>query len=306
MRIVEVEHRELPERRRLLAFCDGVAEMHGHGILSDHLRLELEADATNPPPILLVGLDDHDGIRGFAQASVANDSRVVELVIPGTHHSPPDRDLADGLLRAVVDRVRGRGESELTWWLRSHDHWYESLAGSLGFVERRSLLQLRVSLGEHDRERLVSLRVPTRAFEVDADEAEWLRVNNSAFADHGEQGSWDLETLRRRLNSDWFDPAGFLLHHVGDALAAFCWTKVHRATGHDGALGEIYVIAVDPSRAGEGLGAAVTAAGLVHLFDSGFPDVMLFVDEANSAARAMYRRLGFIEHHRDRAMGLSL
>ena len=306
MRIVEVEHRELRERHRLLAFCDGVAEMHGHGILSDHLRLELEDYSTDPPPILLVGLDDHDGILGFAQASVANDTRVVELVIPGTHHSPPNRDLAERLLRAVVDRVTGRGASELTWWLRSHDHWYESLAESLGFVERRSLLQLRVSLGDHNREQLASLRVPTRAFKVDADEADWLRVNNAAFADHGEQGSWDLETLRRRLNSDWFDAEGFLLHHDDDGLAAFCWTKVHRATGHDEALGEIYVIAVDPTRAGRGLGAAVTAAGLAHLLDSGFPEVMLFVDEANSAARAMYRRLGFIEHHRDRAMGLSL
>jgi len=306
MRIVEVEHRELRERHRLLAFCDGVAEMHGHGILSDHLRLELEDDSTDPPPILLVGLDDHDGILGFAQASVANDTRVVELVIPGTHHSPPNRDLAERLLRAVVDRVTGRGASELTWWLRSHDHWHESLAESLGFVERRSLLQLRVSLGDHNREQLASLRVPTRAFKVDADEADWLRVNNAAFADHGEQGSWDLETLRRRLNSDWFDAEGFLLHHDDDGLAAFCWTKVHRATGHDEALGEIYVIAVDPTRAGRGLGAAVTAAGLAHLLDSGFPEVMLFVDEANSAARAMYRRLGFIEHHRDRAMGLSL
>jgi mycothiol synthase len=66
------------------------------------------------------------------------------------------------------------------------------------------------------------------------------------------------------------------------------------------------VIAVDPSRAGRGLGAAVTAAGLVHLFDSGFPDVMLFVDETNTAARAMYEALGFVEHHRDRAMGLAL
>ena len=66
------------------------------------------------------------------------------------------------------------------------------------------------------------------------------------------------------------------------------------------------MIAVDPSRAGRGLGAAVTAAGLVHLFDSGFPDVMLFVDETNTAARAMYEALGFVEHHRDRAMGLAL
>ncbi len=306
MRITEVDHRHEVARRRVIAFCDGVAEMHGHGILSDHLRLELEDATTDPPPILVLGLDDHDGVRGFAQASMANDTSVVELVIPGTHEAPPDRALAEGLLRAVVERVHDGGASELTWWLRSHDHWYETLAETLGFVERRNLLQLRARLDSRDRDRLAAMRVSTRAFRIGVDEADWLRVNNTAFASHGEQGSWDLETLHRRLNSDWFDPQGFLLHHDEDQLAAFCWTKVHRPTGHDGALGEIYVIAVDPSRAGRGLGAAVTAAGLVHLFDSGFPDVMLFVDETNTAARAMYEALGFVEHHRDRAMGLAL
>ena len=306
MRIAEVDHRDDSARRRLLAFCDGVAEMHGHGILSDHLRLELEDPTAEPSPIVLVGLDDHDGVRGLAQASLANGSRVVELVLPGTHEAPPDSTLAEGLIEAVIDRVRALGESDLTWWLRSHDHWYDGLAAALGFVERRGLLQLRVRLGGEDRERLEEMSVPTRAFRVGVDEAEWLRVNNSAFAGHGEQGSWDRETLRRRVNSEWFDPEGFRLHHDEDGLAAFCWTKVHRATGHDGALGEIYVIAVDPHRAGRGIGARVTAAGLLHLLDRGFNEVMLFVDESNEAARAIYRSLGFVEHHSDRAMGLSL
>ncbi|MGB1723974.1 MAG: mycothiol synthase [Ilumatobacteraceae bacterium] len=305
MRITEVDHRRPDARRRVISFCDGVAEMHGHGILSDHLRLELEDPSTDPAPILVVGLDDHDGIRGMAQASVANGARVVELVLPGTHESPPDASLAESLIRAVIGAA-DPSDGELIWWIRSHDRWYAEVAQSLGFDERRRLLQLRFTAGVDDRDRLAGLSVVTRAFRVGHDDEEWLAVNNAAFAGHGEQGSWDESTLARRLASEWFDPEGFLLHEDDDGLAGFCWTKVHPPTGHDGALGEIYVIAVEPGRAGRGLGTALTASGLVHLIDLGLREVMLFVDESNTAARAMYRSLGFTEHHSDSAMGLTL
>ncbi|MGB1823274.1 MAG: hypothetical protein ACPHO9_01705, partial [Ilumatobacteraceae bacterium] len=139
MRITEVDHRRPDARRRVISFCDGVAEMHGHGILSDHLRLELEDPSTDPAPILVVGLDDHDGIRGMAQASVANGARVVELVLPGTHESPPDASLAESLIRAVIGAA-DPSDGELIWWIRSHDHWYAEVAQSLGFDERRRLL----------------------------------------------------------------------------------------------------------------------------------------------------------------------
>jgi len=305
MRIAEVDHRRDDARRRVISFCDGVAQMHGHGILSDHLRLELEDPTTEPAPILVVGLDDHDGIRGMAQASMANEAMVVELVLPGTHDAPPDLALAESLIRGVIESAASKG-GDLIWWIRSHDHWYADLASTLGFEERRRLLQLRFAVAPSDRARLSRLAVPTRAFRPGEDESEWLAVNNAAFAGHGEQGSWDLSTLARRMGSDWFDPEGFRLHEDADGLAGFCWTKVHPPTGHDGALGEIYVIAVEPGRAGRGLGTALTAAGLCHLLDLGLEEVMLFVDESNTSARAMYRSLGFTEHHSDSAMGLTL
>ena len=54
------------------------------------------------------------------------------------------------------------------------------------------------------------------------------------------------------------------------------------------------------------VGTALTAAGLCHLLDLGLEEVMLFVDESNASARAMYQSLGFTEHHSDSAMGLTL
>jgi mycothiol synthase len=142
--------------------------------------------------------------------------------------------------------------------------------------------------------------ISLRSFEVGRDEDSWLEVNNRAFERHPEQGAWDRETLERRMAEPWFDPEGFLLAIDGSDIAGFCWTKINPACG------EIYVVGVDPSHHGSGLGKALTIAGLQHMASKGATAGCLYVDSAQEAPLTMYRKLGFEVDHLDRAYAIDI
>ena len=78
----------------------------------------------------------------------------------------------------------------------------------------------------------------------------------------------------------------------------FHWTKIHgqdRTEAHHAheAIGEVYVVGVDPAERGSGLGRALTLVGLRYLRSRGLFQVMLYVDESNTAAIGLYESLGF-------------
>ncbi|WP_460364792.1 mycothiol synthase, partial [Actinocorallia lasiicapitis] len=168
-----------------------------------------------------------------------------------------------------------------------------ALAAALGLARVRALFQLRRPLNDSLPVNRIHAGFAIRTFEPSDAEA-WLRLNRVAFADHPEQGQWTIDDLRHRMDEPWFDPSGFFLATKGDRLVGFHWTKTHP----DG-LGEVYVVGVDPSIQGVGLGRTLTLAGLHHLRDRGLPTVLLYVDESNTSAVRLYESLGFTRHQTD-------
>ena len=204
------------------------------------------------------------------------------------------------LLEHAVAHVAAEGGGLVVLWVFEPDQRDDEAAALAGFRHQRDLLQERVPLPLAE-EPVWPPGVEVRSFVPGQDDRAWLTANNRAFADHPEQGGWVEATLERRMAEPWFDPKGFLLAFDAGGLAGFCWTKVHPATDADPELGEIFVIGVDPSRQGSGLGKALVVAGLSRLADRGIRTGMLFVDGDNEAALRLYASLGFTTHRVDRS-----
>ncbi|KUL22535.1 mycothiol synthase [Actinoplanes awajinensis] len=186
------------------------------------------------------------------------------------------------------------GSGSLRFWAHGDDPGARAFAEQHGFTRDRVLWQMRRSLLEPLPDVPLPDGVTVRGFRPGHDEQDWLEVNAKAFAHHPEQGRWTLDDLLLREAEPWFDPAGFLLAvDITDTLLGYHWTKVHPASGADPALGEIYVLGVDPSGHRRGLGAALSVAGLRHLAAAGLSVANLYVDESNEGAVKLYQRLGF-------------
>jgi mycothiol synthase len=229
-----------------------------------------------------------------AYAQAVRSERRWDLDLAVAPDRPDVRRLAADVLGDALHAVDAGGGGPAYLWVPHATAAHAEAAQAAGLAWQRDLYQMRrpLPVGE-------PYSVTTRPFVPGQDEAAWVEVNNRAFAWHPEQGGWSVEDVRRREAEPWFDPAGFLLHEEGGRLAGFCWTKVHAA--HDPPLGEIYVIAVDPSAGGRGLGRELTLAGLDHLARRGVTVGMLYVDATNAPAVRTYDRLGFTVHHVDRA-----
>jgi mycothiol synthase len=198
--------------------------------------------------------------------------------------------------RALATALAGQVET-LNVWAHGELPGAVALADSLGFERFRALWQMQRPFGAPLPEVAVPAGVALRTFEVGRDEDAWVRVNARAFAHHPEQGRWTRADLERREREPWFSPEGFFLAERDSELVGFHWTKVHE----DGPIGEVYVVGVDPDAQGLGLGRVLTLAGLRHLDGLGLPAVMLYVDESNTPATALYSTLGF-EHGSTDAM----
>ena len=279
---------------------DAAEAADGHPSLNDAVWRDLDTGAQPGS----AGVLATDGEHAVGYAHVARSDSfspphwAVGLLVHPDHRGT---GLEVDLLIVAAAHVASEGGGPAVLWLLGTDERADDAVAPAGFAPQRDLLQMRVPLplGEDPA---WPPGTEVRTFAPGSDDDAWLEVNNRAFANHPEQGGWVRETLQRRMAEPWFDPAGFVLAVDGDGLAGFCWTKIHPpAPGDKDALGEIFVIGVDPSRHSRGLGRALVVAGLATLADRGIRTGMLFVDGANAAAVHLYESLGFTTHRRDRA-----
>jgi mycothiol synthase len=223
--------------------------------------------------------------------------------------------------RRLVDHlIVTNPTSTLRIWAHGDLPGSAQLAARTGFTKSRGLHQMWVRLAGDLPAVELPAGVRLRTFLPDLDDAEWLAVNGAAFVDLPDQGDMTQTDLTERKSQKWFDPSGFLLAvDESDHILGFHWTKVHelpsaelpQSTAHEGHshdhakpaghghVGEVYVVGVDPSQQGRRLGRALTLAGLHHLQRAGLLDVMLYVDEDNTAAVRLYQALGFSTQRTD-------
>lgn len=272
----------------VLALASTAGDTDGADPLDEHVLLRLrDADA---PAVHLIARADDGTLTGYAHLDTTDPvgGIGVELVVhPAYRRRGTGRALARGVLASATGPLRA--------WAHGDHPSAAALAVDLGFTRNRVLWQLRRPLAAPLGEPRLPDGVALRAFRPGADDAAWLALNARAFAEHPEQGRWTSNDLRVRLAEPWFDPAGFLLAEetATGRLLGFHWTKVHERPG-SARIGEVYVLGVEPTAHGGGLGRALTTAGLAHLRDKrGLDRVMLFVDDSNTGAVALYERLGF-------------
>lgn len=298
-------HRALSaaEQQRIRSLVAAAAGFDGVAPVGEQVLRELDRRRTGHLLVTGAGPGGAEGaVLGYLNLTPPSDGGVpmAELVV---HPQARRRGIGSAMARAALAETSGHSH----FWAHGTLAAARAVASALGLVPVRELLQMRRSLRDV-AEPAVPDGVRIRTYAGAGDDAQLLRVNNAAFAWHPEQSDWTEADLAERRGEPWFDPAGLFLA-VDDKtndLLGFHWTKVH---SDQPGVGEVYVVAVDPSAQGRGLGQLLTAVGIAslahRLADSGSPGdepvVLLYVESDNRAAIRAYERLGFSVHSVDTA-----
>lgn len=287
-----VEHLNPADLSGVIALVEHVSSADGLHPLSEHVYLHLRHGGDDGGLHVLVR-DASATIVGYAHLDCTDmvEGPSAELAV-----DPIARREGVGrlIITTLLDLTANQG---LRLWAHGEQAAAARLARSMGFEHSRVLWQMRRSLFAPLSATMLPPGCTIRAFVPGVDDEAWLRINSRAFAELPDQGSWTLEDLHRRMAEPWFSAAGFLIAECEGKVVGFHWTKVHgrkSSGGHDHeAIGEVYVVGVDPDFAGRGLGRALTLAGLHHLRGLGLSQAMLYVDASNTSAIRLYEGLGF-------------
>ncbi len=280
---------------KISTLLNQVTEFDGVRPLSEHAWLHLKKNDGGKHVVGFIGAT----LAGYAHVDITDlvEGTSAELAV-----SPEHRNLGVG--HALVNKAMQLSpDGRLRLWAHGLTAGAQSLADSLDFRLSRSLWQMRRSLFAPLPLAHVPEGVRIRSFDPATDIPGILAVNARAFAELPDQGGWTENDIAVRLTEPWFTAGGFFvaLDSGTDAIIGFHWTKVH-GSGHDHgheAIGEVYVLAVDPAAHVRGLGRALTIIGLTHLRGLGLGSAMLYVDSSNERAISLYESLGFVHWDTD-------
>jgi mycothiol synthase len=252
--------------------------------LSEQARLERRYAGAGCPVGVVVLL----GRRAVGYAHIVSGADPtsgwdVELV-----GDPTQPEAFPAVLAAVLAEGRRAGVPQVRWWAPP--------SAAMGLVARGFGMECDHVLYRLEAPLLAGATVVPprgdglrlRPLAVPVELESWLSLNRRAFAAHPTQGRWTRADVERRVAESWFDPDGLLVAEAEGRLAATCWVKPQ---GHG--FGELYVVAVDPSDQGLGLGRVMARAGLDHLAAGGAHRAFLYVADHNDAALRLYTGLGF-------------
>lgn len=238
--------------------------------------------------------DDAGTLTGAAAVVLGRTITIEILVHPNHRNQGWGRALATATAELVAEHRNLNPVDQVTAWTHGNHPVATTLAAEHGLKPVRELYRMGLVVPAHGWEEKLPDGVRIRTFEPGADDARWLKLNATAFADHPEQGQLTQQDLDSRKNEDWFSAAGFFVAEPIDATAdtdflGYHWTKF--PVGSD--AGEVYAVGVSPEAQGTGLGRVLTARGMNHLKDTGAQRIVLYVDDANQPAVKLYESLGF-------------
>jgi mycothiol synthase len=287
------------QQEGVLALIKAAHDFDGTPPIAEHVLLHLRHGGDKSDSHLVI--EENNQVISYAHLDttdlVAGPS--VEAVVHPNHRC---KGLGSSILKEAI-KVCG-GKTRI--WSHGDLPAAKAIAASLNLERLWLNLLLSKPLGEIQP---VISKYPIRTFISDFDNQAFLSLNNKVFANYPDQGGWSEDDLKVRLNESWFDEKGFFVAEDKSELIGFCWTKIHGAHthshsgededhGHE-ALGEIYVLAVNPDYKGQGVGRDLTITGLNYLKYQGLNNVMLYVGVENKPAFNLYKSLGFNEFGSD-------
>jgi mycothiol synthase len=290
-----LNHLSNSQRESVLALIKAAHDFDGTPPIAEHVLFHLRHGGDKSDSHIV--FEENNQVIAYAHLDttdlVAGPS--VEAVVHPNHRG---KGLGALILKEAI-KVCG---DKTRIWSHGDLSQAQSIAAKLNLERIWVNLQMSKELINFEK---ITSKYLIRGILSEVDDEALIKLNNKVFSGHPDQGGWSKFDLNVRMNEEWFDRKGFFICEDRGNLIGFCWTKIHgshtqlldRKNTHHGraAIGEIYVLAVDPAFQGNGIGKDLITTGLNYLKNQGLSHTILYVGIENKPALNLYRSIGFKE-----------